>query len=101
VVTLIGVEEHWAFDGIDRPARALAQDRQDGSLVLSDHGDTSAHLADLGTGRLSFMDEQGVGTLSSGGRAARSRPASMPDGASLASRGARPGRACLRGPSSG
>lgn len=58
---LIGIEEHWTHDGIDRALRSLPPARADDSLVLNDHGDAAARLADLGEGRLATMDGQGVG----------------------------------------
>ena len=57
---VIGIEEHWVSDDIDRASRALPPSRQDGSLVLSRHGDAAERLADLGAGRLAAMDGQGV-----------------------------------------
>jgi hypothetical protein len=58
--TLIGIEEHWLLDDIDRAQQALPPDRRDASLALNEHGDTAARLRDLGAGRLAAMDEQGV-----------------------------------------
>ncbi|GAA2749059.1 amidohydrolase family protein [Amnibacterium kyonggiense] len=57
---LIGVEEHWVLDGIDRAARALPPERRDPSLALNDFGDAAERLGDLGAGRLAAMDEQGL-----------------------------------------
>lgn len=57
---LIGVEEHWALGRVDGALRALPPGILDDSLVLNDHGDTAARLADLGQGRTATMDLQGV-----------------------------------------
>ena len=57
---LIGIEEHWIHEGIDRAQRALPPDRRDDSLLLNDHGDVAQQLADTGGGRLAAMDAQGV-----------------------------------------
>jgi predicted TIM-barrel fold metal-dependent hydrolase len=60
MVRLIGIEEHWTLDRIDRALRALPPDTVDDSLALNDHGDTSARLTDLGQSRTTIMDQQGV-----------------------------------------
>ncbi|KTR43292.1 amidohydrolase [Curtobacterium oceanosedimentum] len=57
---LIGIEEHWISDPVDRALRGLIGDDRDASLVLNDHGDVRARLADLGERRLAAMDAQGV-----------------------------------------
>ena len=48
---LIAIEEHWTEASIDRALRALPDTDRDPSLVLNDHGDVGARLADLGEGR--------------------------------------------------
>jgi uncharacterized protein len=57
---LIGIEEHWVHEGIDRAQRALPAARRDDSLLLNDHGDVARQLADTGGGRFAVMDAQGV-----------------------------------------
>lgn len=57
---LIGIEEHWTLDGLDRALRAQPPELLDDSLVLNDHGDAGERLADLGPRRLATMDAQGV-----------------------------------------
>lgn len=57
---LIGIEEHWVHEGIDRAQRAHPPGRRDDSLVLNDHGGVGALLADTGAGRIAAMDAQGV-----------------------------------------
>lgn len=57
---LIGIEEHWLSDPVDRALRGLTGDDRDASLVLNDHGDVRSRLADVGAGRLAAMDAQGV-----------------------------------------
>jgi predicted TIM-barrel fold metal-dependent hydrolase len=57
---LIGIEEHWVHEGIDRAQRALPADRRDDSLVLNDHGDAARRLGDIESERLAAMDAQGV-----------------------------------------
>jgi predicted TIM-barrel fold metal-dependent hydrolase len=59
-VTLIGIEEHWTLDRVDRALRAVPPELVDDSLVLNDHGDTHARLSDLGPLRTAAMDQQGV-----------------------------------------
>lgn len=59
-MTLIGIEEHWTFDPIDRTLRSLPTALADGSLALNDHGDVPTRLADLGEGRIETMSQQGV-----------------------------------------
>lgn len=58
--TLIGIEEHWTSEPVDKALRALSGDAADVSLRLNDHGDTARRLADLGGLRLEAMDRQGV-----------------------------------------
>jgi predicted TIM-barrel fold metal-dependent hydrolase len=60
VVALIGIEEHWTFEPIDKALRALPTPLADDSLVLNEHGDAPALLADLGEARIMTMDEQGI-----------------------------------------
>jgi predicted TIM-barrel fold metal-dependent hydrolase len=60
MVRLIGIEEHWTLDRINRALRALPPDIVDDSLALNDHGDTAARLADLGQSRTTIMEQQGV-----------------------------------------
>lgn len=57
---LIGIEEHWISEPVDRALRSLTGDDQDASLVLNDHGDTRDRLADVGERRLAAMDAQGL-----------------------------------------
>jgi predicted TIM-barrel fold metal-dependent hydrolase len=59
-VTLIGIEEHWTFEGIDRALRAQPPKSFDDSLALNDHGDAAGRLADVGPMRVAAMDEQGL-----------------------------------------
>ncbi|OLR94390.1 amidohydrolase family protein [Actinokineospora bangkokensis] len=59
-MTLIGIEEHWALDRVDRALRALPPGRVDDSLVLNEHGDAGPRLHDLGALRTGVMDQQGV-----------------------------------------
>lgn len=59
-LALVGVEEHWVPEGLDRALRALPPEQRDDSLALNDRGDTAARLADTGPGRLAAMDAQGV-----------------------------------------
>lgn len=59
MVRLIGVEEHWTLDEVDRALRGATGPRDD-SLSLNEHGDIGNRLADLGAGRFGAMDEQGV-----------------------------------------
>ncbi len=58
MVSLIGIEEHWTLGAVDMALRAAPP--VDASLVLNEHGDVAARLADLGAGRIAAMDEQGV-----------------------------------------
>jgi predicted TIM-barrel fold metal-dependent hydrolase len=58
--TLIGIEEHWILDDIDRAQQALPPGRRDDSLALNEHGDGAARLRDIDGGRVAAMDEQGV-----------------------------------------
>lgn len=58
--TLVGIEEHWVLDDVERAQQALPPGRRDASIALSEHGDAGARLRDLGAGRLAAMDEQGV-----------------------------------------
>ena len=60
MVTLIGIEEHWTLESIDRALRGQPSALLDDSLVLNDHGDAAARLADVGPLRTAMMDEQGV-----------------------------------------
>lgn len=60
MVTLIGIEEHWTFHGIDTALRSLPPALVDDSLVLNEHGDVAARLADLDAARTMTMGEQGV-----------------------------------------
>jgi uncharacterized protein len=59
-VTVIAIEEHWNLPGAMAALKALPEDRRDDSLALSEHGDTLAHLDDLGDGRIAAMDAQGI-----------------------------------------
>ncbi len=52
-MSLIGIEEHWTLDSVDRALRT-APGPVDESLVLNKHGDTASRLADLGAGRRGF-----------------------------------------------
>lgn len=55
-VPLIGIEEHWTFDRIDNALRAAPAALVDESLVLNEHGDAAARLADIGAaGSSSWM----------------------------------------------
>jgi hypothetical protein len=58
--TLIGIEEHWLLEDVDRAQKALPGGRRDDSLVLNDHGDGPGRLRDIGAGRIAAMDEQRV-----------------------------------------
>lgn len=58
-MSLIGIEEHWTLDSVDRALRT-APGPVDESLVLNKHGDAAGRLADLGAGRIAAMDEQDV-----------------------------------------
>lgn len=59
-MTLIGIEEHWILDRVDRALRAVSPALVDDSLALNDHGDTRARLRDVGASRTEAMDQQGV-----------------------------------------
>ncbi|MFI2752526.1 amidohydrolase family protein [Cellulomonas sp. P22] len=59
-MTLIGIEEHWTLDRIDKALRAQPPELRDDSLILNDHGDAATRLADVGPIRTAAMDEQGV-----------------------------------------
>lgn len=60
MVTLIGIEEHWTLESLDRALRAQPPALRDDSLYLNEHGDAAARLADTGHLRTAAMDEQGV-----------------------------------------
>jgi predicted TIM-barrel fold metal-dependent hydrolase len=60
VVTLIGIEEHWTLENIDRALNRQRPALLDDSLVLNEHGDAAARLADIGPLRTAAMDGQGV-----------------------------------------
>lgn len=57
---LVGIEEHWTFDGIDAALRAQPPGVRDGSLALNDHGGARGRLADVDAERIATMDAQGV-----------------------------------------
>lgn len=57
---LIGIEEHWTFDGIDAALRAQPPGVRDESLALNDHGGARGRLADVHADRIATMDAQGV-----------------------------------------
>lgn len=59
--SVIGIEEHWSFGPVDRALRRLPASRAEVSLALNEHGDIPDRLADVGAGRISAMDEQGLG----------------------------------------
>lgn len=60
MVRLVGIEEHWTLGSVDDSLRAQPPELVDDSLVLNEHGDAGARLADLGPLRAAAMDEQGV-----------------------------------------
>ncbi|MET3565952.1 putative TIM-barrel fold metal-dependent hydrolase [Leifsonia sp. 563] len=57
---LVGIEEHWTFDGIDAALRAQPLGLRDESLALNDHGGARGRLADVDADRMATMDAQGV-----------------------------------------
>lgn len=59
-MTIIAVEEHWTSPALDAVLAALPVDRRDPSTALNDIGDHLAQLHDLGAGRITAMDAQGV-----------------------------------------
>lgn len=59
-MSIIAVEEHWTSPALDAALAALPPHRRDPSTALNDIGDHLAQLHDLGAGRLTAMDAQGV-----------------------------------------
>jgi uncharacterized protein len=59
-MTLIAIEEHWMLPDLTAALEALPQGRRDESLSFNQMGDHAQRLNDLGAGRLSTMDEQGI-----------------------------------------
>ena len=59
-MTLVGIEEHWTLESVDRALRGQPPHLLDDSLVLNEHGDAAARLSDVGPLRTAAMAEQGV-----------------------------------------
>ncbi len=57
---VIGIEEHWTTEGIDRVLRDQPEPARDPSVVLNDRGDIPARLFDIGAERIAAMDAAGV-----------------------------------------
>ncbi|MGW7515469.1 amidohydrolase family protein [Streptomyces sp. NPDC054796] len=55
---LIGIEEHWMLPELTSALEAVAH--PDESLAFNKRGDTGRRLEDLGAGRISTMDAQGI-----------------------------------------
>lgn len=57
---LIAIEEHWILPELTAALQAMPPEVRDESLAFNERGDHRQRLEDLGAGRISAMDAQGI-----------------------------------------